>query len=77
MEYSESIERAAHFFLHESLPSNWEDLPESELLEYLEHHAWEPFEYYPGPDIWGMIDGLAHEFREIANITRQRALTGR
>lgn len=76
MDYEESIERSSGYFLYENLPEGWADLPEEGLLKFLEEHAWEPFEFTPGDTLWGYIDGLAHEFREVANLARQKALTG-
>jgi hypothetical protein len=77
MDYTDSIERAAGHYLCDPLPENWMDLAEDKLHAHLENYAWEPFEYYDGDKLWGLIDELAVDFRHIDNIARQKALTGR
>jgi hypothetical protein len=77
MDYTESIERAAAYYLYDPLPENWMDLAEDKLDAHLKNYAWEPFEYYSGDKLWGFIEALAVDFRHIDNIARQKALTGR
>ena len=77
MDYEESIERAAAFYIYENLPKDWVNFPGGAFLEFLEENAWEPFEYTPGDTLWGYIDELANEFREVANLARQKALIGK
>ena len=76
MDYLDSIERAAGYYLCDSLPEDWMDMDEDKLHAHLEIYAWEPFEHYDGDKIWGLIDELAADFRYIANIASQKTLTG-
>ena len=50
---------ASHTFLTGELPDDWESWDKVKLFEYLEYHAWEPFEYTTGRDIYEMIGLLA------------------
>lgn len=77
MDYIDSIERAAGYYLSDSLPEDWMDMDEDKLHAHIEIYAWEPFEHYNGDKIWSYIGELAAEFRYISNIERQKALTGR
>ena len=77
MDYTDSIEKAAGYYLCDDLPDNWMDLDEDKLYSHIEDYAWEPFEYYSGDKLWGLIDELAADFRHIDNIARQKALTER
>ena len=77
MDYEESVERAAAFYLYENLPEGWASLPEGAFYEFLEEHAWEPFEHKTGETLWGYIEELAHEFTLVDNLARQKALTGK
>jgi len=77
MDYIDSIEKAAGYYLCDDLPEDWMDLDEDKLHTHLEIYAWEPFEYYDGDKLWGLIDELAADFRYVANIERQKSLTGR
>jgi hypothetical protein len=77
MDYEESVERAAAFYLCENLPEDWINLPEGSFLEFLAENAWEPYEYTSGETLWGYIEELAQEFILVDNLARQKALTGR
>jgi len=76
MDYLDSIERAAGYYLCDDLPEDWMDIDKDKLYTYIEMYAWEPFEYYDGDKLWGLIDELAADFRYIANIASQKTLVG-
>ena len=40
-----AIELASRAYLYEPLPSNYQEMPEQNLLEYIENHLWAQLEY--------------------------------
>ena len=52
---------ASHTFLTGELPDDWVSWDKVKLFEYLEYHAWEPYEHTAGRDIYEMIGLLARE----------------
>lgn len=52
-------EWAGEFYLTENLPDNWQELPDSQLYDWVSQNAWEPFENWSGKELWEQIDTLA------------------
>jgi hypothetical protein len=42
------------------LPEDFDTWTDRKLNNFLEKHAWEPFEYWPAENIWEQIDSLAY-----------------
>ena len=53
--------RMSGHFLREHLPDDWADWPEEKLDKFFEDNAWEPFEYWPVNDVYGLIDNLTRD----------------
>ena len=56
---------ASRHFLTDELPSDWENWEEYQLLEFVEEHAWQPFEYRSAVEVWGYIENLADDFKPL------------
>ena len=52
---------ASGFYLTEDLPKNFGKWSEKKLNKFLVDHAWQPFEYYEGDQIWEHIERLADQ----------------
>lgn len=50
---------ASEHFLTEPIPKNYAEMKDEEFYDFLKDHAWEPFEYWRGEDIFKEIDSLA------------------
>ena len=50
---------SGHYLADEVDETFWELDDDDEKFEYLEENAWEPFEDYPGKDIYQWINQLA------------------
>lgn len=48
-------------FLTEPYPDNFEELTSGEQNEFVEDHAWAPFEYMPANEVMSIIDAAAYE----------------
>jgi len=59
------IARASAQFLVERLPDNWQDMSDTALTQFMEHNAWEPFEYWDTSDVWELIEQVAMEYYNI------------
>ena len=46
-------------FLTEHLPDNFQDWEDEELYEWVEQHAWQPFENWSGKDLLEQIINCA------------------
>ena len=46
------------------LPQDFDKWTDRKLDNFLEKHAWEPFEYWPAKNIWEQIDSLAWSVKE-------------
>ena len=57
---TEVYEWAAESYLVEPLPEGWQDLPDSQLYDWIAQNTWEPFEYWRPEDVWSHIDMLAY-----------------
>ena len=58
---------ASGFYLTEDLPEKFDKWSEKKLNKFLVDHAWQPFEYYEGDDIWEHIERLADQTRTYIN----------
>ena len=54
---------ASSYYLFESLPNEFVDWKEDKLNEWIEEHAWQPFEFWKGEDLWMEIEKLADGVR--------------
>ena len=55
---------ASSYYLFETLPNHFIDWEEDKLNEWIEEHAWQPFENWEGEDLWIEIEKLADGVRE-------------
>ena len=55
---------ASATFLTEHLPVEAEEWNEDKLYKFLTDHAYEPFEFYSGEEIWKQITTLAKNLEE-------------
>ena len=55
----ELYEWAGEFYLTDNLPKGWQELPDSQLMDWVAQNAWEPFEYWRPEEVWEQIDTLA------------------
>lgn len=60
MTYEEVVVQVSGNYLTDFLPANWNKIEEKELDEFLENHAWEPFEYWDTDDVWEQIISAAN-----------------
>ena len=58
---------ASKFYLTEELPSDFFELDEQEVTDFIRDNAWQPFEQWEPHGIWDLIEDLASEFLRIAN----------
>lgn len=65
---------ASEFYLCAPLPQDYEEMNDDDFLDFLEKHAWKPFEHFNGDDINGCILGLCHRMEKIAMDTRKNTL---
>lgn len=65
---------ASEFFLCETLPQDYADMDDDELNEFLEEHAWEPFEYWNANDIAECILDLSYRMKRIARDSANEAI---
>jgi len=61
MTHEELIIWASGIFLTESLPTNYNIWTDDQFNEFIESHAWEPFENWDAADIYESIQSLAHD----------------
>ena len=55
-------------YLCESLPNNFIDWTEKKLYNWIERHAWQPFEHWKGEEIFNEIDNLANSMNEYVGV---------
>lgn len=67
MTYEEVVVQVSGNYLTDFLPANWNKIDEKELDEFLENHAWEPFEYWDTDDVMEQIISAANTVWEIIN----------
>ena len=60
--------RASKFYLSEELPSDFFELDEQEVTDFIQDNAWQPFEQWEPHGIWDLIEDLASEFLEVSNL---------
>ena len=65
---------ASEFYLCDPLPQDYADMDDDEFNDFLEEHAWEPFEHWNGDDIAGCILGLSYKMEKIERETRKNTL---
>jgi len=65
---------ASEFYLCAPLPQDYEEMGDDEFNDFLEEHAFEPFEHWNGDDINGCILGLCHRMESIARDAVNEAL---
>jgi hypothetical protein len=65
---------ASEFYLCAPLPQDYEEMDCDEFNDFLEEHAFEPFEHWNGDDINGCIEGLSYKMEQIAGEARKNTL---
>ena len=60
--------RASRYYLTDELPSNFDELDEQALKDFIREHRWEPLEHWESREIWELIEDLASEFLEVSNL---------
>ena len=65
MNRSQSYIRASKFYLTDELPSNFDELDEQDVMEYIRDHRWQPFEDWEPHGIWELIDDLGRDMLKI------------
>lgn len=65
---------ASEFYLCAPLPRDYLGMDDDEFNEFLEEHAWEPFEHFNADDINGCILGLSHMMEKIARDATNEAI---
>jgi len=64
---------ASGHYLFESLPNNFIDWTEKKLYKWIEQHAWQPFEYWEGEEIFDEIDtGISGSTAQKVGATMKR-----
>tara|TARA_R100001079_G_scaffold107353_2_gene76362 strand:+ start:842 stop:1075 length:234 start_codon:yes stop_codon:yes gene_type:complete len=58
----ESIILASSHYLFEDLPNNFHKWSEKKIHKYCNDHAWQPFEFFKGSEIYEHINRLADDF---------------
>jgi hypothetical protein len=59
------LQRASGFYLCESLPSNWQDLSDDEVDNFLRENVWVPFENWPISEVLDEMSNLAADFQRL------------
>jgi len=62
--------RASKFYLSEELPSDFFELDEQEVTDFIQDNAWQPFEQWEPRGIWDLIEDIASEFLEVSNLNQ-------
>ena len=65
MNKSQAYVRASRFYLTDELPSNFDELDEQDIMDFIRDHGWQPFEDWEPHGIWELIDDLAREMLKI------------
>ena len=63
---NEAYIRASSHFLTDEYPADWQDMPEEELLKFIDEYQWEQFEGYDAEYVWEHIEILAKDFISFA-----------
>ena len=67
MNKTEAYITASKFYLTDELPSNFDELDEQDVTDFIRDNRWEPFEEWEPHGIWDLIEDLASEFLEVSN----------
>ena len=67
MNKTEAYIRASKFYLTEELPSDFFELDEQDVTDFIRDNRWKPFEEWEPHGIWDLIEDLASEFLEVSN----------
>jgi hypothetical protein len=65
MNRSQAYLRASKFYLTDELPSNFDELDEQDIMDFIRDHRWQPFEDWEPHGIWELIDDLARDMLKI------------
>ena len=71
MTYEEVVVQVSGNYLTDFLPANWNKIEEKKLDEFLENHAWEPFEYWDTDDVMEQIISAANTAWEMIQKVRK------
>jgi len=67
MNKTEAYITASKFYLTEELPSDFFELDEQDVTDFIRDNRWKPFEEWESHGIWDLIEDLASEFLEVSN----------
>lgn len=65
MNRSQACARASKFYLTEELPSNFDELDEQYIMDFIRDHRWQPFEDWEPHGICELIGDLADDMLKI------------
>ena len=65
---------ASEFYLCAPLPRDYLDMDDDDFNDFLEEHAFEPFEYWSGDAMNKIIEHLAYRMENIERETRKNTL---
>jgi hypothetical protein len=68
MNKAQAYIRASRYYLTDELPSNFDELDEGDIMDFIRDRRWEPFEQWEPHGIWELIEDLAQEFIELKNL---------
>ena len=66
--------KASGEVLTEYLPEDWQDWEDEKLNEWVEKHAWEPYEWWTAEQLWDQIVSVSYIMLEIHIETLEEAL---
>jgi hypothetical protein len=53
------------FYLTDKLPSNFDELDEQDIMDFIRDHRWEPLKDWEPYSIWELIDDLGRDMLKI------------
>lgn len=65
---------ASEFFLCNPLPQDYAEMDDIEFNDFLEEHAWQPFEYWSADDMNEIIESLSYRMENIEREVRKNTL---
>jgi len=63
---NEAYIRASSHFLTDEYPADWQDMPEEELLKFIDENQWQHFEGEDAEYVFEHIENLAQDFISFA-----------
>ena len=59
--------KASGEVLTDYLPEDWQGWEDEDLNEWVEKHAWEPYEWWSAKQLWKQIASVAHTLMNVYN----------